>query len=144
MPRRNSAQVRRNLPRRPRPARDARRAAPVPGLSGRTLAAIARIERRPSWPGPVSEAWWRWRALAHRPGPWVTYPVDDVCDCCDPFSGAEVRAVLEAVCRALPRRAAAELRALLAPVDARFLARTLNDPFAAPGDPWWSRRLTAP
>ncbi|MBT2482257.1 hypothetical protein [Streptomyces sp. ISL-94] len=142
MPRRSPAQVRQNLPSRVRPGHGPR-APRIPGLSGPALAAIARIERRPSWPGPVSEAWRRWRALAHQPGPWVMYAADEHCVCCDPFAGADVRAVLEAACAALPRRPAAELRALLAPLDARFLARTLNDPFAAPGDPWWSRRLTS-
>lgn len=138
-------QVRRDLPPRrhahahPRPGTGA---APVPGLSGRTHAAIARVERRRSWPGLLSEAWRRWHAMAHRPGRWPLYAVDDVCECCDPYAGAHVRAVLEDMCRALPRRPAAELRAALAPLDARFLARTLNDPFAAPGDPWWARRLT--
>lgn len=60
------------------------------------------------------------------------YAVDGVCPCCDPFAGAGVRAVLEAACRALPPRAARELRTVLAPLDARFLARTLADPFARP------------
>ncbi|MFD5420876.1 hypothetical protein ACFWJT_22965 [Streptomyces sp. NPDC127069] len=138
MPRRNPTQVRRGLPPRSRPG-DGRQG--VPGLSGRTLAGIARLERRPSWPGPLFEAWRRWRALAYKPGPWVMYAEDDCCACCDPFAGADVREVLEAACLALPRRAARELRAVLAPLDARFLARTLPDPFVPPGDPWWTGRL---
>lgn len=114
----------------------------VPGLSARTLTEIARIESRPSWPGPVFEAWRRWHALAHKPGPWVMYAADECCECCDPFAGASVRVVLEAACHALPPACARELRTLLAPLDARFLARTLPDPFAPPGDPWWERRLS--
>lgn len=140
MPRRNPAQVRRDLPTRGRPLN--RRPA-IPGLSGGTLAEIARIEARTSWPGPVFEAWRRWHALAHKPGPWVMYASDEFCECCDPFAGAAVRAVLEAVCHALPRHGARELRAVLAPLDARFLARTLADPFAAPGSPWWAGRLVS-
>ncbi|MEU4955583.1 hypothetical protein [Streptomyces lavendulae] len=140
MPRRNPARVTGNAPAHTRPA-DRRRA--VPGLSGRTAAEIARLERRPSWPGPVFEAWRRWHALAHGPGPWVMYAVDEICPCCDPFPGAPVRAVLEAACRALQPRAARELRAVLAPLDARFLARTLPDPSAPPGTPWWASRLNS-
>ncbi|MFF2195637.1 hypothetical protein [Streptomyces sp. NPDC058157] len=130
--------MRRDLPRGRRP-QDGRQV--IPGLSGPALARIARIERRASWPGPLFEAWGRWRALAYQPGPWVMYASDDCCACCDPFAGAAVREVLEAACLVLPRPAARELRAVLAPLDARFLARTLPDPFAPPGDPWWTRRL---
>ncbi|MFF1558982.1 hypothetical protein [Streptomyces sp. NPDC058279] len=110
------------------------------------MADISRTERKPYWPGPTFEAWRRWRALAYKPGPWVMHAVldDGTCECCDPFRGVEVRSVLEAMCRVLPRRSARELRAVLTPLDERFLARTLNDPFASPQDPWWLRRLERP
>ncbi|MEU2112400.1 hypothetical protein [Streptomyces sp. NPDC019507] len=117
----------------------------IPGLSARALAAIARIERSRFRPGDAHRAWARWRAMAHKPGPWVMYAAsDDDLPCCDPFAGSDARAFLEELCSGLSRGPARELRALLGPLDARFLARTLNDPFASPRDPWWNRRLEAP
>ncbi|MFI2370514.1 hypothetical protein [Streptomyces sp. NPDC018833] len=84
--------------------------------------------------------------MAYKPGPWVMYaaPEGDGCECCDPFTGADVRAFLEELCASLSRSSAREFRTLLKPLDERFLARTLNDPFASPRDPWWRRRLEAP
>ncbi|MFI5532917.1 hypothetical protein ACIA8O_30715 [Kitasatospora sp. NPDC051853] len=38
-------------------------------------------------------------------------------------------------------RARRELRAALAPVDARVVRRTVNDPFAPHHLPWWQRRI---
>jgi hypothetical protein len=49
---------------------------------------------------------------------------------------------LEQALQALPRRSARRLRHLLDPLDALFAARTLPDPLADPGSPWWRRRLT--
>lgn len=107
------------------------------------LAAIARIERRRWWPGDAGVAFARWRALAYRPGHWVLYTVTDggACPCCDPLGGTDGRLLLEQLCLGLPPGPARALRAALAPVDARFLARTLPDPFASPHDPWWQRRI---
>ncbi|MFD7442616.1 hypothetical protein [Streptomyces sp. NPDC059909] len=123
---------------------DARRL--IPGLSSRALAEINRIERRRYHPGDAYRALVRWRAMAYKPGPWVMYAAPEAsgCDCCDPLSGVDPRALLEELCCGLPRRSAHELRALLEPLDERFLARTLNDPFASPCDPWWRRRLEFP
>ncbi|MGW1495587.1 hypothetical protein [Streptomyces sp. NPDC002402] len=84
--------------------------------------------------------------MAFKPGPWVMYasPEGFGCECCDPFTGADSRAFLEELCCGLSRSSARELRMVLTPLDERFLARTLNDPFASSRDPWWRRRLEAP
>ncbi|MFF3212418.1 hypothetical protein ACFYYB_17335 [Streptomyces sp. NPDC002886] len=113
----------------------------IQGVSSRTLAEIARIERHRYQAGAAHGALSAWRAMVHQRGPWVIYPDwGDDCPCCDPAWGNH-REALEVFCHLLPRRAARELRTVLAPIDARFLARTLNDPYAPWGDPWWRRRL---
>jgi hypothetical protein len=143
MPRRAPSQVGLDLPHRPRPW-DSR--AVISGLSAKAVSEIARIERRRYRPGDAYRALVRWRALACKPGPWVMYAVqgDGSCECCDPFTGADSRAFLEELCSGLSGSSARELRLVLKPLDERFLARTLNDPFASPRDPWWRRRLEAP
>ncbi|MBT2482956.1 hypothetical protein [Streptomyces sp. ISL-94] len=139
MPRKPPAQVRADLPREPR-SWESR--AVIPGLSGKTLAGIARLERRSRglWPGATHRAFTHWHWTVHRRGPRVIYPVDD--QCCDLWTGC--RGTLERVRLTLPRAAGRELLAVLAPLDEKFLARTLNDPYAPPGDPWWRRRLDTP
>lgn len=104
---------------------------------------IARVERHQYEPGAAHRALSAWRETVYgRGASWIIYPswYDD-CPCCQSPWGGDHRESLEAFCLAVPRRAARELRAVLAPLDARFLARTLNDPYAPPGDPWWRRRL---
>lgn len=54
------------------------------------------------------------------------------------------RGVLEALLHALSPRAARDLRALIEPLDERFLRRTVNDPFAPPDAPWWMSRVKRP
>ncbi|MEU7601800.1 hypothetical protein [Streptomyces sp. NPDC041003] len=125
--------------RTPRPARRG----VVPGVSSRTLAAIARVERRRYWHGMTYSAVNHWRRTVYQRGPWTIYPgMDEDPGCCD--SLLYCRDSLETVCLLLPPRARRELRAVLAPLDARFLARTLNDPYAARDEPWWGRRLRSP
>ncbi|MGW6707751.1 hypothetical protein ACWGDE_23070 [Streptomyces sp. NPDC054956] len=115
--------------------------APAGAEGYRTLAEIARAEHRRYEPGAAHRALSAWRAMAYRRGPWVIHPdrYRD-CPCCEPPWGDD-REALEVLCHLLTRRAARELRAVLAPLDARFLARTLADPYAPAGDPWWRRRL---
>ncbi|WP_328300292.1 hypothetical protein OG389_22640 [Streptomyces sp. NBC_00435] len=139
MARKAPSQVRSDLPHRSSPEDDR---AVVPGVSSRTLSEIARVERHRYEPGAAHRALSAWRAVVHQRGPWVIYPnwYGDH-PCCEPAWGGDQRETLEAFCHVLTRRAARELRAVLAPLDARFLARTLNDPYAPPGDPWWRRRL---
>ncbi|WP_407837709.1 hypothetical protein ACE1OC_17005 [Streptomyces sp. DSM 116496] len=115
----------------------------VPGVSARTLVEIARVERHRYEPGAAYRALSAWRGVVYGRGPsWIIYPSwDEDYPCCQPVWGGDHRGTLEAFCLSLPRRAVRELRAVLAPLDARFLARTLPDPYAPPGDPWWRRRL---
>ncbi|MCJ0870025.1 hypothetical protein [Streptomyces sp. AP-93] len=140
MARKAPSRVRSDLPRRT--SRQGDRAV-VPGVSSRTLVEIARVERHRYEPGAAYRALSDWRATVYGRGPsWIIYPSwYDECPCCQTAWGGDHRETLEVFCQALPRRAARELRAVLAPLDARFLARTLNDPYAPPGDPWWRRRL---
>jgi hypothetical protein len=49
--------------------------------------------------------------------------------------------VLENAMRTLPRMLARELRELVDPLDDRYRAVTVPDPFAAPDAPWWARRM---
>ncbi|NXY94588.1 hypothetical protein HYE82_09320 [Streptomyces sp. BR123] len=142
MPRKAPAQVRRDLQRIPRPPHGGRA---IPGISGTFLAGIGRVERRLYEPGATHAAWLGWRELAHGPGPRFVYPDFRMhYPCCEPPWGGDHRQVLEDIGRALPPGAARQLRAVLTPLDERFLARTLPDPYAAPGDPWWRRRLESP
>ncbi|MDD9378209.1 hypothetical protein M8Z33_16400 [Streptomyces sp. ZAF1911] len=140
MARKAPSQVRSDLPRRT--PREGDRAV-VPGVSSRTLVEIARVERHQYEPGAAYRALSAWRATVYGRGPsWIIYPSwDDDYPCCRPVWGGDHRETLEVFCRSLSRRAVRELRAVLAPLDARFLARTLPDPYAPPGDPWWRRRL---
>lgn len=140
MARKAPSRVRSDLPRRTS-REDAR--AVVPGVSSRTLVEIARVERHRYEPGTAHGALSAWRATVYGRGPsWILYPSwDEDHPCCQPVWGGDHRETLEVFCLSMPRRAVRELRAVLAPLDARFLARTLPDPYAPPGDPWWRRRL---
>ncbi|WP_340560675.1 hypothetical protein [Streptomyces sp. GSL17-111] len=137
MGRRPPARVRSGLRRRPRPGESR---AVVPGLSARAVADVARVEERHLAPGATYAAWRGWRALVHGARGRVIYPNWEVlgCPCC---SSREERATLERVTRALPPRSARELRVVLAPLDAAYLGVTVPDPYAAPGAPWWERRI---
>ena len=42
--------------------------------------------------------------------------------------------------RSLPTKPARELRKLVEPLDDRYRAATVPDPFADPCEPWWARR----
>ncbi|MFJ7587171.1 hypothetical protein ACIQZO_07195 [Streptomyces sp. NPDC097617] len=113
----------------------------VPGVSAATLAAIARVEHRRFQRGDTYRSLRHWHRTAYLRGPWIIYPApDDDLGCCDWVGFC--RGTLETVCLLLPPRARRELRAVITPLDDRFLARTLGDPYAAPDDPWWQRRLT--
>ncbi|WP_328927128.1 hypothetical protein OG429_22700 [Streptomyces sp. NBC_00190] len=139
MPRKPVSQVRADLPRKARRGDDR---AVISGLSAKALAEIARIERRAYEPGAAHKALRDWRETVHAPGPLLMYPRwFHECPCCAPAWGGDHRETLEAICHGLSRRSARELRAVLAPLDERFLARTLNDPYASPRDRWWRRRL---
>ncbi|MFE7524618.1 hypothetical protein ACFU7Y_02740 [Kitasatospora sp. NPDC057542] len=70
----------------------------------------------------------------HPPGP----PFVDDCPCCADDYG---RDLLEAALRALPTRAARELRAVVKPLDEVFLARVRPDPAHNGREEWWTHGL---
>lgn len=147
MPRRRPSQVRLDLP---RPLRQWERRAVVSGLSSRILAEIDRVERERLWIGAAHEALEHWQKICRRPGRGVMHTRATQYDnWYDHETGEDIgpercRDVLETLVHALSPRAARDLRALIAPLDERFLRRTLNDPFAPPDAPWWMRRIKRP
>ena len=97
----------------------------------------ADYERLRHRPGAVADALTYWSRQVHAAR--VHAPEQDTsadCPCgCDGLTG---RALLEAALRSLPPRAARELRAVVAPLDALFLDRVLPDPRCAGREDWWS------
>ncbi|MFC5117817.1 hypothetical protein ACFPN7_28105 [Amycolatopsis halotolerans] len=133
MPRRRPGAVRAD---RPEP-----RDTPIPGISRRAQAAI-EFAAAHRGAGSVSQALDRYRSFLRQPGRWLYVPWTD-CPCCDPV---DARDELEAVLRALPPGARAELRRVVAPLDEEFRRRTLPDPTASSlsswhAAGWWRQRL---
>ncbi|GAA4212946.1 hypothetical protein [Actinocatenispora rupis] len=87
----------------------------------------------------IRRALLRYRQVLRRPGRWVYLPQPD-CPCCDVTYERDLLA--EAI-RTLPPRAAGALRRRVGEVDEELLRRSLPDPYADPGRPWWHRRLFA-
>ena len=61
--------------------------------------------------------------------------------CTSSRCGPGPRSTLETVLRRLPAWAQPEFRQVIGPIDELFLARTLQDPCADPGVPWWEQRI---
>lgn len=95
-------------------------------MSAGTLRAIAEFENERMHPGAIAEALDMW--TRHVRGPTRRF-YDDPSPCpCPGCSGEDLawgRAELGAALRALPIKAARELRARVQPLDAVYLARTL-------------------
>jgi transposase len=134
MPRRSPGEIRTASSRR----RGAGSRQAIPGLSTATNRQIAQFEvqhRLP--PGHVAHAFRAW-ALAHRR--WPDH---------GPNHGRgttlwrdmHARTLLQGVASTMTRKARRQLLGAVAPLDDRFLRRTLPDPFSLPTDPWWKRRL---
>lgn len=134
MPRRTPGEIRIQQPHRN--TRRARRTV-IRGLSTSTNRQIAQFEReRRLSQGDIALAFLRWKQRALRPRnaeEW-RYGYADV-------PTGHIRTLLETALWNLRPRARRELRAALAPIDARVLRRTVNDPFAPRNLPWWQRRL---
>ena len=134
MPRRTPGEIRTQLPRRN--TRHARRTV-IRGLSATTNRQIAQFEReRHLDQGDVALAFLRWQRRATRPRnaeEW-RYGYSDA-------PTGHIRTLLETALANLRPAARRELTAALAPIDARVLARTVNDPFAHRHLPWWQRRI---
>lgn len=123
----------------------------IHGLSARTSIAIARVERLSDdyyvYPGATDRALRRYRAFLQPPGRRPLYPQDAECSCrgCSFDDVRHARDVLGEVLRQLPAWAHVELERRVRTLDARYVERTLPDPFAAHrqwrSDLWWRRRL---
>ncbi|GGZ87193.1 hypothetical protein [Streptomyces bluensis] len=123
----------------------------IHGLSTRTSVAIDQVERLSGdyylYPGATDRALRRYRAFLQAPGRRPLYPQDAECSCrgCSFDDVRHARDVLEEVVRQLPSRPHAELQQRVRALDARYMERTLPDPFAVQrqsrSDSWWRRRL---
>lgn len=123
----------------------------IHGLSARTSVAIDRVERLSGdyyvYPGATDRALRRYRAFLQPPGRRPLYPQDAECSCrgCSFDDVRHARDVLKEVLRQLPRKPRAELERRVRLLDARYVERTLPDPFATHrqwrSDLWWRRRL---
>jgi hypothetical protein len=112
----------------------------VRGLSPAVMTAVIAVEHGRLSPGAVARALDRWEELASRGG--VYRPGSELCgipECCGPGP----RGILADAIRYLPRRAKAGLGRVVRRVDEIYLSRTLPDPLANPGTPWWERRRPA-
>lgn len=123
----------------------------IHGLSARTSVAIDRVERLSGdyyiYPGATDRALRQYRAFLHPPGRRPLYPQEDTCSCrgCSFYDVRHARDVLAEIVRQLPPRPRAELERQVRVLDARYVERTLPDPFATHrqwrSDLWWRRRL---
>ncbi|MPY51179.1 hypothetical protein FPZ41_22505 [Streptomyces sp. K1PN6] len=99
------------------------------------------------YPGATERALRRYRGFLQPPGRRPLYPQDAECSCrgCSFDDVRHVRDVLEEVVRQLPARPRAELERQVRALDARYVERTLPDPFATHrqwrSDLWWRSRL---
>lgn len=124
----------------------------IHGLSARTSAAIGRVERFSGdyyvCPGATDGALRRYRAFLLAPGRRPLYPQDAECSCrgCSLDDVRHARDVLEEVIQQLPPWPRAQLERQVRALDARYVQRTLPDPFAAErqwrSDLWWRCRLS--
>lgn len=134
MPRRRPSALRGDIPVLPL----RRRYPPIDRLSGSCTADLRRLERTRFWPEAAEEAFWHWKALAHGPIRQLVNPRAGSgcgipeCGC----YGAGFREQLEAVLRALPRKSARELRALVWALDEKVLARAKVIPADRLEAPW--------
>ena len=133
MARKPPSAVRAGLPVRPRTQSTF---STIPGLLPWALADIHRVEATLLRPGDVGTALRELRQyarVAHRYR--IRWTFD--CPCCEPST----RETLDSALWALPPRSRSALRALIRPLDALILQKTLPDPTAPPGWPWWQRRI---
>ncbi|MFF5126598.1 hypothetical protein ACFY41_06585 [Streptomyces syringium] len=136
MPRKPPARIRPGLPRRPR-GHD-RPGRVVPGLSAPAQRQTADYENVHDRPGGIADAVSSWSRTVHgmrrhaSEGDWSDDPDYPCCS-----TSREARILLEEALHALPPRAARELRAVVAPLDALFLDRVLPDQRYSEAPDWW-------
>lgn len=119
MARRRPAQLRAATPWRSRTITT--RLPAIPGLSYKGRIAVARLEYEHYWPGATEETLRTWSRLLRNPWDRLLDPAHSCGEmlCCpDP---ADLRALLDAVLHALPKKDARVLRTRIADSD----------------DPWW-------
>ncbi|MEV7596000.1 hypothetical protein AB0O91_01250 [Kitasatospora sp. NPDC089797] len=152
MPRKRPGAIR--AARERRPPQWARELLPVDRLSRDTSAAIHLIEhgghRYGIRPGRTAQLLAGYRTFLRQPGRRLLLVASEcpACPGCQYDDLAVARDTLELLAGSLPTAARAELRRLLAALDAEFRRRTLPDPDPShwldwSGDPypWWHRRL---
>ncbi|MGW1652321.1 hypothetical protein [Streptomyces atratus] len=134
MPRRSPGEIRAQLPHRIN--RGTR--AVIRGLSAATNRQIGRFERKNGlYSGDVAHAFRAWSQTVRR-----SYPsVELSCEGTTGWRDMHARTLLEAAMRTISTKARRELRKAVEPLDARFLARTLNNPLTPTDLPWWHRRI---
>ncbi|MEU0405474.1 hypothetical protein ABZ318_35775 [Streptomyces sp. NPDC006197] len=108
--------------------------------ANRQIAVFERDRGLPS--GEVAHAFRRWNATTRRPRGKAD-PFYERNDTALRSDDHHVRTLLEVALHALHRKARRELSTVVGPADERVLRRTLNNPFADPGLPWWTRRIGA-
>jgi hypothetical protein len=137
MARKPPARVRAGLTRGPGPYdRNPHRV--VPGLSGAAQRAVAAFELARDRPGGIAAAMEGWERFVrgsprHEPVGYsdqVHYPSWNEAD-------LDGRVLLEQALRALPSRAARELRCVVGVVDRIYLARVRPDPRSNGCEDWW-------
>jgi len=134
MPRRPPGEIRTEQPRRG----GAGSRQVIPGLSAGANRQIARFEVRYRLPpGHVAHAFRAWSLALH---PWPDHGPNHGCGT-TVWRDRHARTLLQGAASVMNRKARRELLGAVAPLDDRFLARTLQDPFSSPTDPWWKRRL---
>lgn len=135
MPRRSPGEIRAQLPHRTK--RGTR--AVIRGLSAATNRQIDRFERKNGlYSGDVAHAFRAWSQTLRRSHPAVELSYGEGTT---GWRDMHARTLLEAAMRTISTKARRELRKAVEPLDTRFLARTLNNPFAPTDLPWWHRRI---
>ena len=137
MPRRSPGEIRARLPYR---VNRGNRAV-IRGLSASANRQIAQFERKNGLrPGDVAHAFRAWAEALRRtsPGARPSYAYGTT-----GWRDMHARTLLEAVLHTMTPKARRDMTRAIGPSDNRFLASTLNDPFAPAGLPWWHRRIRA-
>lgn len=134
MPRRSPGEIRAQLPLR---INRGNRVV-IRGLSAFSNRRIAQFERKNGLQaGDVAHAYRSWNQALRRVGPHqeLSYGYGTT-----GWRDMHARTLLEAALQSLSAKARRELREAIEPLDACFLAHTVNEPFASPHLPWWHRR----
>jgi hypothetical protein len=137
MPRRSPGEIRAQLPLPYRIKRGNR--AVIRGLSSSANRQIAQFERANGLrPGDVSRAFRAWAEASPRISPRAEHSYGYGTTS---WGDMHARTLLEAVLHAMTSKGRREMARAIDPLDRRFLASTVNDPFTPAYLPWWRRRI---